>query len=111
MTLLGHQFFVIAHLGNAPFVEQQNEVRVLDNRQTVGDYESSAILDKFTQGLADKVFRRGIHAGSGIIEEQDTGVHQQSAGYSKRKARISVRMMLAPVICKYTGHRMCAGFR
>src|SRR5215471_1002679 len=59
---LCQQFLVRAFFAQAPFVEYQDTVRVLDRAQAVRDNQRRAAAQQLVQRLADQTLRLGVHA-------------------------------------------------
>ena len=76
----GHQVIVFPLLDYLPVFEHQDQVRISDYRQTVGDNEGGASFDEMVQSQADKALGFRIHAGHRIIQDQDGGIHEQRPG-------------------------------
>ena len=76
----GHQLVVIALLGDLSVLQHQNEIRVLNGGQAVGDDEAGAALHQPVHGLLDLDLRAGVHVGGGLVQNEHGGVAEHGAG-------------------------------
>ena len=65
---------------DATLIQHQDQIRGMDGAQAVGDDKRRAsVHDPFQRNL-DQMLRLAVHAGCGIIEDQNPRVGQQGAG-------------------------------
>ena len=76
----GEELGVGAALGDAALVEDEDEVCVADGAEPLGNDEGGAALDEDFEGLLDEHFGLGVHAGGGVVEDEDPGVHEEGPG-------------------------------
>ena len=65
---------------DAPVVQHQDQVGAAHGAQAVGDDEGGAALHQPVERLLDQLLGLGVHAGGGVVEDQDARVDQQGAG-------------------------------
>ena len=65
---------------NAPFIQHQDQIGPLHRAQAVGNDKGGAPVHHPLQSQLDQMLCLGIHAGGGIIEDQNARVGQQGAG-------------------------------
>ena len=68
------------HLDDASLVQHHNQVGVHHRLDAVGNHEGSAPLHEAFQGGADGGLGLGVHAGGGIVQDEDARVFQEGAG-------------------------------
>ena len=78
-----HQFFVGAHGGDGAVFHDQDQVRVLNGGDALGDDQLGGAGDLLGEGLADGCVGTGIDGGGGVVQDQDLGLLQQGAGDAK----------------------------
>ena len=59
------------------FIQHQQQVRVADGAQAVGDDEAGASFQQALQRLLDKPLGARIDAGSRFVQDQDAGIGDQ----------------------------------
>ena len=69
-----------AALYDFALVHDQDEVGVLEGTEAVGDDEGGAALDDLLHGLVDPVLGLRVHAGGGVVQDEDGWVQHQSPG-------------------------------
>ena len=69
-----------ADLAHLSFVHDDNLVGALDGRKPVRDDHRSAALDHAAERIAHPHLGLGVHAGSGLVENQDLGIMRQRPG-------------------------------
>ncbi len=79
----GHKFAVFTFLHYLAILKHQDVVSVLDDGQAVSNNEGSSPFNKLIQGLANESFGFSVHAGSGVIQDKDTGIYQHGASYGQ----------------------------
>ncbi|RUS18111.1 hypothetical protein BC937DRAFT_89141 [Endogone sp. FLAS-F59071] len=67
-----------ALLGNYPLVHYNDQVCVLDCRKPVRDHNCAAVLGGNVKGALDQPLRRRVEGGGGFVEEEDSGILDQS---------------------------------
>jgi len=65
---------------DAALVDHENLVRVDDGGKAVGDDEGGAALQEPFQGPLDEALRLHVHAGGGLVQDEDAGIGQERAG-------------------------------
>ena len=78
-SALREQLLVSAHLADLALVHDDNLVRSLNGRQTVGDHERGAAFDHAIERVTDPEFGFGIYARRGFIKDQDLRIMRQGA--------------------------------
>src|SRR3989440_7429292 len=68
-------------LNNAPFLQHQDLVGVLNRAQAGSDHKRGAALHDRIQGLLNEILRFHVNARSRVIEYENTRVEQQGACY------------------------------
>ncbi len=63
-----------------PWSEHQDLVGALDRAQARGDDEGGAPAHHGVERLLDQILGLHIHAGGGVVEDQDARVEQEGAG-------------------------------
>ena len=79
-ALLRLQFIVSAGLNNAALVEDEELMGVSQGRKPVRDGEGRATFDEPGDGFLDLLLGLEVYAGGGLIEDEDGGVVEDSAG-------------------------------
>ena len=69
-----------AHLAQLGLVHDQNRLGALHGREAVGDQNAGPAFDHAVECSADAQFRVGVHAGRGLVEDEDARVKGQGAG-------------------------------
>mgnify|MGYP000687891786 CR=1 FL=1 len=67
-------------LGDTAILHHQDLIRVLDGSQPVGDGEDRLPLGQGGQGLLDQVLVLRVHAGGGLVQDDDGRVLQNGPG-------------------------------
>ena len=67
-------------LAKLSFVHDEDSVRALNRRETVGDQDRSASCDHAREGEADALFGLGVDRRGGFIEDEDTRIVGERAG-------------------------------
>ena len=75
----GEQFLMRALFAQAPFVEDENAIRVLDGAEAVRDHDGGAAFEQTVERFADHHFRLGVDARSGFVENQEFRIVRQGA--------------------------------
>ena len=72
---------LVAALGRDPAVlEHDHLVGQRDRGHAVGDHEGGAPLHDLAERLLDPALGGGVHAGGGVVQDQDARARQQRAG-------------------------------
>ncbi len=71
---------MFAAFDDLAIVDHQHHVRIADGAQPVGDDKTGAPFKQRGQGFLDQAFGAGVHAGSGLIQDQDARVGQGCPG-------------------------------
>ncbi len=66
--------------GNTAVFEDDDLVGVEDGVDALGDDEGRAVLHQAVQGLLNLGFRLHVHGAGAVVEDQDPGFDQHSAG-------------------------------
>src|SRR5205823_12640911 len=74
------QVFVGATLHNQALLQDENLVDITQGAEAVRDHDHRAIHDQLVQRVHDLGIGRNVEGGSGLVEDQDGGVAQESAG-------------------------------
>lgn len=83
-SFLTHQFIVGPHLGDAVFIDDHDAVRLSQSRQPVGNRKRGASLDQAAESLLDLIFRFGIQAAGGLIQNKQPWIVQYSTAIAIR---------------------------
>ena len=75
-----HKFFMAALFRHLSLIHYNDEIRVADGREPVGDNKTGLSLHKFFHGFLDPGFRAGIHVGSGFVQDEHAGIQNHSPG-------------------------------
>src|SRR5882762_2394700 len=79
-TALGEKLLARALFAQAPFVEDEDAVGVLDGAQAMGDDQSGAPGEQAAESFANEKFRFRVHAGGGFVKDEETRIVGQGAG-------------------------------
>ena len=79
-ALRGIELFVRASLHDLSLLHHQNLVGAADGRQPVRDHKRGAALHEIREPVLDHLFRFRVEARGCLIENQDAGLGQNSAG-------------------------------
>jgi len=74
------ELVVLAPLHNAPIVQHQYLVGVTDSTQAVGDDEAGAAGQELLEGFLDQALCARVHAGGGLVKDEDARVCQSGSG-------------------------------
>ncbi len=66
--------------GDAPAVQQDDEVGILDRGDPLGDDELGGLGNLLPEGPADEGVGLGVHGGGGVVENEDLGMLEQGPG-------------------------------
>ena len=80
MALRGQQFFVPALLDDPAVLYDEDEIRVLDGGQSVGDHDGRAPADDRIDGSLDLLLRERIDRGGRLVEHNDLRLRQDGPG-------------------------------
>ena len=69
-----HQFLVGAGLGDPAVRDHQDLIGIPDGVQPVGNDKQSLALAQFADGLLDVALVVGVHAGGGLVQNNNGGV-------------------------------------
>ncbi len=69
-----------SHLGDSPLIEHDNLVGATDGRKTVSDDDDGAMLHQILKRFLDQLLRLRIEMRRRLVQNQNGGVFQQSAG-------------------------------
>ena len=86
VALLAQQLGVGAPLDDLPVVQHHDLGRRLDGGEAVGDDEAGAPLHEHVQGPLDQLLGRGVHAGGGLVQDQDARVGDEGPGEGEQLA-------------------------
>ena len=73
-------------LDNRTILHYQDQIRIHNGRQTVGDHKRSTALHQCVHGTADLHFRPGIHRRGSLIQDQDGRIAEHDPGDGKELA-------------------------
>src|SRR5690606_9687483 len=79
IAVLSQQLGMAATLDDLPLIHYQNQIRLLDGSQTVGDDESGTSLHDLIQRSLDMPFGFGIQCRGGLVENQQGRILEQCA--------------------------------
>ena len=79
-ALLRHKFVVVAGLNDAPLVDNQDLIGVTNGIEPVGNDQQGLAPAQLGDGLLDVALIVGVHAGSGLIQNDDGSILQNAAG-------------------------------
>ncbi len=68
---------------DAPALQHQDLVGMADGGKPVGDDEAGAVLHEPVERLLDEAFGGVVHAGRGLVENENRRIFQQGAGNGK----------------------------
>jgi len=71
---------MFALFNNVAVFDDQNNVRIADGGQTVGDNEARPALHQVEHRVLDEDFGPGIDRASGLVQNQYLGVGQEGGG-------------------------------
>ena len=74
------EFGVVAAGHDAPFIEDEDAVGVLNGAEAVRDGEDGAAFCEGVEGGLDLVLAFGVEGGGGFVEYDDGGVFEEGAG-------------------------------
>ncbi|MBV6467016.1 MAG: hypothetical protein PGMFKBFP_02348 [Anaerolineales bacterium] len=77
---LREQFVVAAALDDSPVGHDQDQVGAADGGESVRDHKRGASLHQAVERLLDEQFGLRVHAGGGVVQDQNARGHQQGAG-------------------------------
>src|SRR6185437_6241796 len=80
VTVAGDELFMSAQFDYATAVKDGDAVGVAYGGDPVGDEDGGAALHDLAQVVQDLVFRLGVHAGEGIVQDEDAGVADDGPG-------------------------------
>ena len=75
-----HQLTMAALSHDAALLQHQNQVGVEHGADALGDDEAGASFHQLVQGLLDLELGGHVHAGGGVIQDEDARVHEQGPG-------------------------------
>src|SRR5699024_920435 len=78
-ALLRHKFVVVAGLDDAPLVDNQDLIGVTNGIEPVGNDQQGLAPAQLGDGLLDVALVVGVHAGSGLIQNDDGSILQNAA--------------------------------
>ena len=62
------------------FAQDENLVGMADGAEAVGDDEAGAVGEQAFERFLNELFGAGVHAGGGLVEDEDGGVLEERAG-------------------------------
>src|SRR5882724_7080913 len=74
---LCEKLLMSALFAQAALMEHQDSVRILNRAEAMCDYERRTTRQQFVERLADQQLSFCIHAGCGLIENQETRIVSQ----------------------------------
>ena len=80
------QLLMAALLDDIAVLHKQDDVRVPDGGEAVGDHKAGPPLHQLFHGLANLHFGAGIHAGSGLVQDNDGRVAEEHPGDGEKLA-------------------------
>jgi len=83
-TVQGHQRLVRALFGQFAVLHDEDDVRVADRAETMGDDDGCSTLHQPAQGLHDGLLRDGVETGRRLVENQDRRVADDGAAIAMR---------------------------
>ena len=69
-------------LRDTPILQDYDAAGVVERRQAVGDYQSGPAYHQVGQRVLNQRFSLRVHAGGGLIQNQNGSVFQESSGQS-----------------------------
>ena len=107
-ALLGHQRIVGPALDDPPLIHHHDLVRIPDGGESVGDGDEGLARCQLPDGGQEEVLVLRVHAGRGLIQNDDRGVLQNGPGDGEalllaagEKQRLSIARALlkdAPIV-------------
>ena len=76
----GHQLGMASLFGQLAVVENEDAIRISQGAEAVGDGDGGPATDQHAQGVLDRLFRLGVDAAGGLIENEDPRIVEQGAG-------------------------------
>ena len=86
----GEELRVRAAFDDSPVVEHENQVRLPDGAEPVGDDKAGATLQKGREGPLNAGLGQGINRARGLIKDEDAGIGQQGAGEGNELSLIHI---------------------
>lgn len=79
-AMMGHEFGMGAALDDAAMVEDHDAVGSHDGGEAMGDNHSGTAVQHIVEGGLQETFVLGVERRSGLVEDEQIGVTQQSTG-------------------------------
>src|SRR6266403_1285639 len=70
-SALGEEFLVRALFAEAPLVEDEDAVGMLNGAKAMRDDQRGAAAEQAVEGIADLQLGLGVHAGSSFVEDEE----------------------------------------
>lgn len=80
------QLLVRAFLDDLPGAQHHDAVGLLDGGQAVRDHDGGAVAQQFVQPLLDQRLGERVHAGGGLVQDDDLRPLQQHSGKGDKLA-------------------------
>lgn len=80
---IGNQLLVIALFRDTSAIKNEYPVSLLNRRQTVGDDQGRASLQKAVQPLMKGIFGGGVQRGRGLVKNHHLGLGQDHSRHSQ----------------------------
>src|SRR3712207_8782868 len=80
---VAQELFVGAHRGDLAVIEDQDQVRVANRAYPLGDDEDgpAGVAHHPVECLLDRCLGLGVHSRGAVVEDQESGVYEQSPRY------------------------------
>lgn len=76
---LPKQFLMRAHFNDSPSIQDDDSVRVLNGRESMGNHQGGSILHQIAQGELYDPFRLGVECRRRFIEDQEGRVTENGS--------------------------------
>lgn len=68
---------MLALSNNLSSVQDQNQVRIHDSADPLGDDEAGAVFHQGVQGFLDLILGGQVHTAGGVIQDKDVRIKEQ----------------------------------
>ena len=82
VAVFGDEFIVLAAFNYLTFVDDVDDVGILDGGEAMGNGDGGAGLHQAVEGFLHQVLAFGVEGGCGLIEDEDGRVFEDGSGYA-----------------------------